>query len=202
MQVTASKVIFLLGFCLVCDIGACAQTDDYRSSWATTISLNEIGRGDLNRTYDELLDYWFPRQLSSPASDKCYLVLRYLPDGGKPHQVNIIFSSSTIISVWTFELPDGMALSGSDQGQNLARTIHVSAKSVIPSISLQDSIKHSLAVGLPTYLRPGAVLHGDKYQAWAKCGLSQFASEITVPPNSNNGETQWMNSLWRQTQHP
>jgi hypothetical protein len=179
-----------------------AQTDNYRSSWSPSVNLDELGRGDLNQAYDELIDYLLPRQLSSEEANKCYLVMRYVPSDRHIHQINVIFTPSKVISVWAFELPNGLELANSDEARGVAERTHVSATKVtLPSATVSRLIDQSLNATLPIGLRPGAVLHGDKYELWGKCYLSQFASRVTVPPNSTNPQAKWMNSVWTEIQH-
>jgi hypothetical protein len=192
------RVLILL--CLFCPASFCASPDDFVSWWQPTVKLQEIGKGDLNRTHEELLDYIFPRQLSGNRGNKCYIVLRYLPAESSAHQLNLAYDESGNAMVWALELPHNVPLISSDGAQRLAATTHVSIRPVPPSSTIKDFLTHDIARGLPVDLRPGAILHADKYQVWGDCYLTHFYSEISVSPNSDTEQTGWMNKVWREAQ--
>ena len=203
-MITIKKICILITYVLFTyTFSADAQTVDYHSSWSPSVNLDELGRGDLNQTYDELIDYLLPRQLSSDEANKCFLVMRYVPSDNHIHQINILFTPPKVISVWTFKLTNGLELANSGEARSVAEKAHVSATKVtLPSATVTRLIDQSLNATLPIGLRPGAILHGDKYELWGKCYLSHFASQITVPPNSTNRQAEWMNNVWTQIQHP
>ncbi len=202
-MITMKKICILITYVLFMhSFSADAQKDNYRSSWSPSVSLDELGRGDLNQAYDQLIDYLLPRQLSSDEANRCYLVMRYVPSDNHIHQINILFTPSKVISVWKFELPNGLELASSDEARSVAERTHVSAAKVkVPSATVSRLIDQSLNATLPIGLRQGAVLHGDKYELWGKCYLSQFESTITVPPNSPNPQAKWMDNVWTEIHH-
>ena len=157
-----------------------------------------MGKGDLNQTYDELLDYFFPRQLSPEMSHSCYLVVRYLPQNHRLHQLNIIFDKENVNSVWAFALPDGLVeLESSDQAVKLAQSTHVKSWRVPLSEKSKASLVRRLRGGFLITLHPGIVLHGDVYRAWGDCDWSHFEAEVAVPANTDSNATRRMNALWK-----
>ena len=76
---------------LLLNVGPCFTNPPYAAEWESTVELAQLGKGDLDQTYHELLDYFFPRKLTLPMRGRCSLVLRYLPARGHEHQLNIQF---------------------------------------------------------------------------------------------------------------
>jgi hypothetical protein len=174
-----------------------ASAHGYSAAWQSTVDYRQLGKGDLNQAYNELLDYLMPRQLASEARGKCYLVVRYLPVKGQQHQLNLIFDHSRVQSSWLFELPDGLPLVDAEDAPRIAADLPVIARQVTPTPRLNDLLAQHMKSGFVFNLKAGSVLHGDEYRVWASCDLSSFEGEITVPENESNEMTQWLQELWK-----
>lgn len=178
--------------------GICSDKVDPSAVWRSSLDPSTIGKGDLDQTYQELLDYFFPRQPAPGGHDRCFLVIRYEPHKGSPHQLNLQFSDSlALISAWAFELPDGLPLKSSDEAQGILRTTPHSARRVSLSRGLKQAVR-PMRSGIVFKLKGGIAIHGDTYSVWGRCDLSQFEAKITVPANSRNEVTSWIQDIWIQ----
>ena len=69
-------------------------------------------------------------------------------------------------------------------------------KTLDPPGRMRNILEQSISKGFFTDLRPGAILHGDECQVWGDCDLSNYEAKITVPANTTNELTTWINELW------
>jgi hypothetical protein len=177
-----------------------AQVEGYKDLWRTDVKLEELGKGGLYKTYDELMDYLLPRYPSFDANKTCYLVVRYLPFNRIPHQVNITFDANGSKSIYAFELPYELPLTpqtDAREAQELASKTRVSIWHVSPSKEMEGFISRHLRQGIPITLNPPEiVLHGDMYEVSGSC-QSTFKTVFNAPRNSSTQETEWLNRLWK-----
>ena len=167
--------------------------------WQPAIRYTELGNSDLNDTYYQLLDYLLPRKVVHPDRVKCSYVLRFIPESGPEHQVNILRpESSSGLEIWTFELDEPLTarLASSEQAPTLAKTIQVKKRRLSPDRQLTRLLDKIAHPGINQPISPAIPLHGDNYRLWASCEASHIDVAITLPSRETNSLSIWMNSIW------
>jgi len=183
---------------LLCSVSGHAFNDDFDSEWSTQLSLSQIGGGDLQESYEQVIDYLLPRKPARQSSGYL-LVLRYTRSGHPESQLNIHVTrdnNKLTISAWSLELPFelGTRLNSSEVARQLASETRVVKKLVCPSPELERLISQRLSNGFSTRLHEGIVIHGDMYDFWATVENSVLEVH-QIPGKSRDELTHWMEQM-------
>ncbi len=177
---------------------ATTQDAERTAQWQSDVEYAQLGKGDLNRAYFDLLDYLLPRQPRHPHRWECSYVLRYVPRSGAEHQLNIWQAEgSNELNIQSFELPAPLAsrLRRAEDAQRLAKETQVTTRDLRPSPHFLELI-HQIQEGVSVPLSPAVVIHGDNYRLWASCGLARLEVDVTLPGNTETPLSKWMNHVW------
>lgn len=171
-------------------------------NWTTNIEFGELGQADLDKTYNQLIDFLFPRELVNPARAKCSFVLRFIPANGSEHQLNILIpEGSSNIELLRMEVQNSLhsQLTRSDEAQDLASKTVVKRAEPIPTSELQQLLESAERNGLSVRVPPGITLHGDSYKLWMACELNSAELTVVVSEGAHTPVSDWMNKIWSET---
>jgi hypothetical protein len=85
-----SKWISFLLLALTFTCEAYPQSDGNQAIWTSDDFKPQY---DLTSSYEALLDHFLPTHLIAGVPTKCYLIARFVPHKGNPHQLNVHFSN-------------------------------------------------------------------------------------------------------------